>query len=300
MNFQRRVHPTSMRLSAVRLQPGTVVAKFPLEGEPHVMAASDAAAVETTLGAGDAIAAFGAGPMNAHLLTNRGDTVRVTRSANELGFWGTQLPATYEAGQAYAFEVAGLAFSLGASMRTLEDLTSAVHYLRDPIVTTVSRGRRVSSPGLVDLIPDDGAIEVSAPKAPFDGVLPARILGLNPRWSAGLLLLRGYLAGFYGPAENRYRGLAVAVDGTAYVSIDTGRGESHLLAGHPIVADQQGKDLFIQVTCVGGNPNRWHVSVNNPGPITVRTVLRQTMHPRGLSFATRTVAVASGELLNLQ
>ena len=61
--------------------------------------------------------------------------------------------------------------------------------------------------------------------------------------------------------------------------------DSHeMVLGHPVVADEAGRDLFIQVTQTGGGtfgkdgkPSgfRWHISVNNPLDRPVTTQLRR-------------------------
>ena len=57
---------------------------------------------------------------------------------------------------------------------------------------------------------------------------------------------------------------------------------TRVLAGHPVVADPHGQDVFIQVTCLGGTPFRWHVSANNPTDHSVTTIFRQAMKLPGL------------------
>jgi len=74
---------------------------------------------------------------------------------------------------------------------------------------------------------------------------------------------------------------------------------THVLVGHPIVADAAGQELFLEVTQLSNGTNdkpaRWHVAVNNPLDTPVTTTLRQTMPIPGLEFATREITVQPGE-----
>ena len=75
------------------------------------------------------------------------------------------------------------------------------------------------------------------------------------------------------------------------------------VAGHPVVADQAGKGLFIQVTQLSGGTRvkgkrtafRWHVSVNNPLDRAVSVRLRQAMRLPGLRFGVRKFTLKPGE-----
>ena len=62
-----------------------------------------------------------------------------------------------------------------------------------------------------------------------------------------------------------------------------------------MVADAAGKDIFIQVTHLSEAPQKWHLSVNNPGAKTVTTVLRRAMDLPGLKFSTKKITLAPGE-----
>ncbi|MDB4990629.1 MAG: hypothetical protein JWN04_5807 [Myxococcaceae bacterium] len=297
--FRAPVQALDIRLATFQRSPDAMLAVLPRTGDPSLIDLGGSEAHEFQLDVGDAIAVFGKRPMNAHLLINRASAVRVQVGA-QVEFHATGFPALLKASTSYSFEVAAIAFALEPPVQRLDEIRAVHRFLEDMTVATVLRGTRSVSPGIVDLTPADGAVEVVVPQAPFDGVLPGRIQGLNARWSAGLLLRKGYLAGFYGPPENRYRGLSVTAAGSAYLPLDASRGETHVLAGHPVVADLAGKDLFIQVTCLGGSPMRWHVSVNNPLDRPVRTRLHQAMILPGLDFAERQLTVAPGELINLQ
>jgi hypothetical protein len=69
------------------------------------------------------------------------------------------------------------------------------------------------------------------------------------------------------------------------------------------VADEAGKDLFIQVTRINdglnGKPPGWHLSVNNPLDRAVTSTLRRTMDLDGLRFTELKVTLKPGEYLVL-
>ena len=75
------------------------------------------------------------------------------------------------------------------------------------------------------------------------------------------------------------------------------------MAGHPVVADQAGKDVFIQVTQLSGGTRakgkptsfRWHVSVNNPLDRAVTVRLRRAMRVPGLKFSSQKLTLKPGE-----
>jgi hypothetical protein len=130
----------------------------------------------------------------------------------------------------------------------------------------------------------------------MDLTLPCRISGQNPNWSAGLFQKEGYVKGDYGSGKNRYRALGVDHVGFAYIPLYVDLAEkTHILAGHPVVADSKGKDLFIQVTKVGVNPDRWHLSVNNPTNDTITTPLWTTMDLPGLKVPAGPLTLKPGE-----
>ncbi len=67
------------------------------------------------------------------------------------------------------------------------------------------------------------------------------------------------------------------------------------LAGHPVIAGTEGRDLSIQVTKVGDNPDKRHVSVNNPTDQPVKTKLKKTMDLPGLTLEETEIDLQPGE-----
>jgi hypothetical protein len=120
--------------------------------------------------------------------------------------------------------------------------------------------------------------------------------GLNPRWSTGVVLKQGYVLGYYGRGENRYRAAGLDFAGDAYIPLYPSRAErTHVVVGHPIAADPRGRDLFIQVTKLGESPFRWHVSVNNPTDRPIETMLRRVMDLPDLDFPNVQMRFEPGE-----
>jgi hypothetical protein len=156
----------------------------------------------------------------------------------------------------------------------------------------------------VELAPDaNGAVELTIPRPPAERgfTLPCRIVGLNPHWSAGLLQRCGYVKGDYGTGENRFRALGTDSAGNAYLPLYPELAErTHVVAGHPVVAGPEGKELFIQVTKVGTNPDRWHVAVNNPTDLPIRTTLSRSIDLAGLTLPEQPVLLEPGAYVVLQ
>jgi hypothetical protein len=298
LEYRRELDVEGLQVASFLPRAGTTVAVLPVDAEPIVFELDANAPREHALRPGDALAVFGKQPVNAHLIINRGEPV-VLQAREELRLMASGPARRVRAGDRYGAEFISLAFPLTHPVTAVADILPALQYLRDPPLT-VLRGRRIASHGVVDLEPSEGAVELSAPRAPFPGPTPMRVSRLNPRWSAGLLMKRGSLIGFYGAGQDRYRSLGVSAQGMAHVPLDSSAAETHVVAGHPIIADAAGADLFIQVTCLGGSPYRWHVAANNPTSHRVTTTLRTAMDLPGLTFQARTLSLAPGELVNLQ
>ena len=135
----------------------------------------------------------------------------------------------------------------------------------------------------------------------LDASLPIRVSGLNPRWSALLFQRQGYNGACrYGPSSNRVRPLGLDPDGRISFPVYAGQADlAHLLVGHPVVADPDGRDLFIQVTCLkdaeGQAQPRWHVSVNNPTDQAIRSTVRKAIVLPGLKVNDAALTLQPGE-----
>ena len=201
-------------------------------------------------------------------------------------------------GDTFEFELFSLGIPLNVDLKSAEAMRGLMTYLDEPEGLKILRGKRLASPGFIECAAQDGAVEVSLPKPAANThlTLPLRVKGMNRRWSAGLWQKSGYVKGDYGTGSNRYRPLGVDEFGYAYAPMYVDLApETHVVAGHPIVADGEGKDLFIQVTHVWDTPDQWHVSVNNPTDRTVRTKLHKAMDLPGLSFPDTELELKPGE-----
>lgn len=239
---------------------------------------------------------------NRHLFVNRGGPIRVNA-----GPGGILLSAPLEGrevkkGESYTYEVVSIGFPVDVEVKSAQDLARTLSYIKEPTGMLVVRGKRGDSPGVLEFDPVDGAIEISIPK-PSDlekFTLPMRVRNLNPRWSAGLFQKSGYVKGEYGTGENRYRPLGLDLAGNAYIPLYVSWADkTHIVAGHPVVAGLEGKDLFIQVTHVNDNPQKWHVSVNNPTDKAITTTLKKVMDLPGLDFQSQKITVPPGGYLVL-
>jgi len=107
--------------------------------------------------------------------------------------------------------------------------------------------------------------------------------------------------GDYGPGENRYRALGLDLSGHAYLPLYPDHAAlSHVVAGHPVVAGPEGKELFLQVTKVGQSSDRWHISVNNPTDRAITTTLTRSIPLPGLDLPETKLTVKPGEYLVLR
>lgn len=251
-----------------------------------------------------------AGPSNTHLFINRGGPV-VLDAEPPGGRW-LQLYADlskqpFKAGDVYAAEFFNITWPMDQKIVTARELAGAVAYLAAPAGLKLPRGTRVEGPGgLLELAPKDGAVELSLPSAartpgmPFPPTLPLRIGPFNPRWSVGLYQIEGYRTHYYSKGNQGWTELGLDFEHRAQVPVHVSRPpDTHMLIGHPVVADEAGKDLFIQATRIndgeGGKPPLWHVSVNNPLDRPVTAVVRQAMVVPGLEIPELTLTLQPGE-----
>jgi hypothetical protein len=120
---------------------------------------------------------------------------------------------------------------------------------------------------------------------------------LNRRWTAGLLQKTGYVKGFYGSGENRYREVGLDIYGYAYIPLYPNLAPmTHVIVGHPVTASGTNADqIFIQVTHLYDNPAHWHISVNNPTDQAITATLHNPFPLPGLSFADTKITLLPGE-----
>ena len=256
------------------------------------------------LRSGDWFGLYATGPATSNLFVNRGEPLWMSKRGNLLEFRADRDNIPVRKGESFTMEIAAIGFPVNVEVRSSEDLQRYVAYLSRPEGMRLLRGTRLDRPGPVDLAPDAGyAVELVLPRPgrKLQLTLPVCIAGLNPRWSAGLFQRKGYVKGDYGPGENRYRALGLDLSGRAYVPLYPDYAElTHVVAGHPVIAGPEGKDLFIQATKVGQSPDRWHVSVNNPTDRIIATTLTRTIPLPGLELPQTKITLAPGRYVVVQ
>jgi hypothetical protein len=225
------------------------------------------------------------GPSNSHLFVNRGEPILLEPRRGWVLVFADAKGRLVKSGEVYRYEVFGLGFPLDVAIESPSDFVRFLDYLARPTGLEVRRGRRLESPGLLEIEPADHAVEVvlGTPAGGIDLVVPLRVRGLEPRWSAGVFMKQGYVRGLYGPGEDRFRAAGLDFAGDAYVPLHPGRApRTHVIVGHPVVAGPEGRELFIEMTKLAEGPFEWHVAVNNPTDRRIETTLRAAMDLPGL------------------
>lgn len=203
-----------------------------------------------------------------------------------------------KAGDTYAWELFATCAPVSTDIPTIEAVLARYRYLAAPEGLKLIRGKRLPAPGMFEVAPVGGAVELSVPrpKTPLGITLPLRVNNLNRNWTAGLWQKSGYVKGDYGTGQNRYRPMGMDDDGFAYVPLYVEKADvTHVVAGHPVIASGDGKDLFIQVTLLRDNPWQWHVAVNNPTDKPIRTTLAKGMDLPELILPEGPITIAPGE-----
>ena len=260
---------------------------------------------EARIETGEWFALYSSQVANTHLFINRGAPL-ILRASPYTWYW-LELFADLrnrpvKQGDTCDVELFAQTWPLDEAMTRAGALAEMVGYLEKPTGMQVTRGTQVAGPGgLLELAPDNYAVELSIPKPPgVARTVPVRVSGLNKRWTAGLYQFEGWRTHYYSKENSGWRALGLDFDGRAYAPLYVSKSpNTHVLLGHPIVADAAGKDLFIQVTRINDGddktPPAWHVSVNNPTDHPVTTTLQRAMDLAGLDFSAQTVTLAPGE-----
>lgn len=246
-------------------------------------------------------------PANTHLFINRGPAT-VLEANPHTNYWlklyADGIPKVVKPGDTVQTEFFSTVWPMNERIPDARILCDVVGYLEKPAGMQVTRGALAASPGgLLELTLENGAVEVAIPRPPAGLptlTVPVRMSGMNPRWSVGLYQFEGYRTHYYSKGDSGYRALGVDFDGRAYAPLFVSKAaNTHVLMGHPIVADAAGRELFIQVTRLNdgldGKPPVWHVSVNNPTDRPVTVTLTRAMNLAGLDFAGATLTLAPGE-----
>ena len=199
---------------------------------------------------GDWFGVIGAEPSNLSLHVNRGAPLKLRFRGNDdlsTAFYGQPATVAVKPGDVEHFELLSVVDPLDAPRRGFERVMALASYLADPTGLEVRRGRfastderRATIGGLLEIAAADGAATVMAsrPASPVDAPLPVRVGGLNPNWSAGVYLHRGYVLGNYGEGTNRYRAAGVDSDGRVYTGLFADHADrTEVTIGHPVVCD---------------------------------------------------------------
>lgn len=167
----------------------------------------------------------------------------------------------------------------------------------------VKRGNLAASSGLVDIEAENGLVEFTVPEPDVEPALDiplgVRFFGFNPNWTAGILQVDGYTPGFHNEeGKGLYRNLGIDDKDISYLGVYThGTALSHIIAGHPVIADNP--DININVAKLTDSPARWRVDVNNPTDIRIRTNVRVNIPELGIPLEETSVVLEPGEYRTL-
>jgi len=278
-----------------------------LESATTLKSVDERNAKEITIPTGGWFAVASADDANGFITFNRGEPIKLRFAGRERYVYAA-LPAEGLAiapGDRHRLELLTIQWPLDQPIRDSDAVMAAIRYLEQPAGLQVIRGKRIASQGLLEFDAADFAAEILIPAPPKevpDMLLPTRVSGLNPRWSAGLLQIEGENGKkYYSDGKLGYRALGVDERGRVYTPLHVSQSpQTHVRLGHPIVADgMQASDLFIQTTALrekrGDKPPLWHISVNNPTDKPLNVTLRQAMELPGLSFPKTEMRLEPGE-----
>ncbi len=253
---------------------------------------------------GDWFAFYSACPSNTAFVINRGPPVRVQFPPT--GTYWMKIFADFDKkavkpGDKLDSEFFTITWPMDEKVVTAADLARVATYLAHPAGIQITRGKQsTGAGGLLELAPDDYAAELSIPQSPSPMVVPVRVGGLNKRWSAGLYQFDGFRSHYYSKGNSGYRAVGLDMEGRAYVPMHVGTAPlTHDLIGHPVVADDAGKDLFIQATCLPADDEKnrpnWSISVNNPTDQPVTATFHRAMDIPGLVLSDIKITLQPGE-----
>ena len=250
---------------------------------------------------------------NGVLFINRGDpiVVGVNVDPRGKGAWYVRVMADLEgkpvkAGDQFHHELLSVNEALDTEARGPARFRSILKYLASPVGMTVLGGSRINTLGFFDVQVDDVErpveLKVAQPTEPLALTIPVRVLGLNPRWSAGLFQITGHSTGFYTAGKNVYTTVGFDFAGRVYASLYPDQSaETQVLIGHPVVCDKP--ELFLEVMPRSSKESQgydWHIAVNNPTDRPVSAAFRGGMKLPGLLFEPQTHTIPAGGHLVLR
>ena len=247
---------------------------------------------------------------NGALFVNRGEPVFVHVDYKADASFRGRVTAdlvgqVLEEGDSRHYELFTVNESIDMEDRGAKRFQRILKYLDRPDGLQLVRGTREDGLGIFE-VNSGGAdspveLKVRQPKRRIGLTIPVRISGLNPRWSAGLLQVKGHSTGYYTNGENVYSALGFDADGRVYAALypDYAK-ETHVVVGHPVVCDKP--ELFLEVMPRSGPDGGyvWHVAVNNPTDANITAQFRQSAQLPGLDFEEQEHVVPAGGHLVMQ
>jgi len=313
LRFKQDLEVESLEiLSSIWVEaPGPVKAVFGGGGQPETATLWPArrSPFVRRLATGEWMGLWSEAAANHVFLWNRGEALVFSAYANASSIT-VRLDADLagrevERGERHRFELFEVVDPVDAAPRDAARFARLAAYFASPDGLAIARGRRLPGDGVLEIQAEGGAAElrIGRPSPPLEAPLPVRVLGLEPRWSAGFYQIAGHNTSYYpGGSENRYRPAAVDEAGGAWASLFPDHAPlTHVVIGHPVVSDRP--QLFVQVTQRNASlsPRRssWHVSVNNPTDQALTATFRQAMDLPGFRFEETTRTVPAGGYLVL-
>lgn len=241
-------------------------------------------------------------PSNGCLVINRGETfnlnIKKLKSSLTMYVLADLAGKKVKKGESHHYEFISVTDRIDTKPQGPSRFLQILRYLKNPDGFELMHGKRNQSIGLFELQAQQHKVEfaLTKPQINFDTSLPVRISGLNRRWSAGYFQKQGYAQEHYGSGENRYRAAGIDDQGRVYATIFPDyAARTHVVIGHPIISDKNGRDLFIQVMHQNLRTGKhWHVSVNNPTDRAITTKFYKNMDLPGFEFRDRREKIPAG------
>jgi hypothetical protein len=246
---------------------------------------------------------------NNAMFINRGEPIRLQIDPGESS-WQASIFADIagraaKTGDTFHHEMFSVNEAIDTEARGRERFGRVLSYLEQPDGMQVLSGRRVPGLGYFDLesdVPGEAVeLKVPRPSPPIALTIPARVSGLNPRWSAGLYQVAGHTLGNYTNGKNVYTTLGFDMEGYVHAALYPDQvPETHVVIGHPVTCSRP--ELILEVM-PRTNPEggyRWQVAVNNPTDEPVTATFRAGMELPGLDFAPQEHTIPAGGYVKLR
>ncbi len=245
---------------------------------------------------------------NNALFINRGEPIRVRVDPGE-STWRASLFAdlfgkAVQAGDIFHHELFSVNEAIDTEARGRERFVRILDYLEQPEGMQILSGRRVPGVGYLDLEPDTPgeAVELKVPRpfSPIALTIPARVSGLNPRWSAGLFQVAGHALGNYTGGKDVYTTLGFDMEGDVHAALYPDMApETHVVIGHPVTCSRPELILEVMPRTDSEGGYQWNVAVNNPTDVPVRATFRRGMELPGLDFEPQEHTIPAGGYVKL-